>query len=195
MGCLLKIIGLLLPIAFFIVYAIYANEVKDNPYGIKAYSQTEVDSIIDNHPYTIIFAWHLGCGPCRMYLENDVIPYMSVKPDTIGFISITPSNYNQVVRFMEKHSAKVPTFIYEDTITNQYLGFYHYWLPSILPNYEHQVSEGVPHTIVCNNKREILNIDDSKFAFDAQGDTIWKEGVRYYFINWCIEHFDEIISR
>ena len=194
MRCLLNIIislfiGIFLSVCFF-----NSNEVKENPYGIKAYSQIEVDSIINNHPYTIIFAWELGCGPCKNYLKNDVIPYMSVKPDTIGFISITCSNYNQVVRFMEKHNCKVPTFIYKDTITNPNFYFYHYLFPSILKNYEHPQSDGVPRTIVCNNKREILNFSDSIY-FDAHGNAIHREGVNYDGINWCIEHLEEIISK
>ena len=43
-------------------------------------------------------------------------------------------------------------------------------------------------------KREILNIDND-ISFNAYGDTIYREGVRYYFINWCIEHLDEIIGK
>ena len=187
-----KITGLLFMVILLCNCFFYSDEVKDNPYGIKAYSQTEIDSIIDNHPYTIIFAWELGCGPCRNYLQNDVIPYLSVKPDTIGFISITNSSYSKVVHFMEKYNYKVSTFIYKDTITNPNLSFYHYWFPSVLPSYEYLQHEGVPQTIVCNNKREILNIDES-IAFDALGDTI--QGRRYAGINWCIEHFDEIIRK
>ena len=189
--CLLKIIGLSFVGILCLDCFFNTNEVKDNPYGIKAYSQIELDSIIDNHPYTIIFAWELGCGPCRNYLQEDVIPYMSVKPDTIGFISITCSDYNQVIRFMKEHNCKVPTFIYEDT-TNQYFSFYNYLFQSILVNYEQQ--DGVPKTIVCNNKREILNISDSIY-FDAHGNAIHREGVSYDGIEWCIEHLDEIISR
>jgi hypothetical protein len=119
---------------------------------------------------------------------------MSVKPDTIGFISITSSDCYQVVHFMKKHNCKVPTFIYEDTVTNPNFSFYHYWFPSILKDYEHPQSDGVPRTVVCNNKREILNFSDSIY-FDAHGNAIHREGVDYSFINWCIEHFDEIISR
>jgi hypothetical protein len=43
MSCLLKIIGLLLVVVFFFIYAFYADEMQDNMYGVRAYSQTEVD--------------------------------------------------------------------------------------------------------------------------------------------------------
>ena len=185
----------LFAVAFIPACSFFSDKIKENPYGIEAYSQEKVDSIIKNHPYTIIHAWRLSCGACQNTLINHVYPYLANKPDSIGFISITSTNYKQVIRFMEMNNCEVPSFFFADTVTDKNkFAFYHYLFLSIFKDYEPTYHAEADLTIVCNNKKEILNKSIGAIVIDlSTGDTI--PGMHYDSFERCISHFEKIISK
>ena len=170
----------------------FSDKNKEKSYGIEAYSQEKIDSIIDNHPYTIIHAWRLSCGACQNTLIKEVNPYLVHKPDSIGFISITSTNYNQVIRFMEVNNCKIPTFFFADTVTNRKYAFYHYLFLSLFKNYEPTYHAEADLTIVCNNKREILNKSYWPVINLRTGDTI--PGMHYYNFYGSTSQFELITN-
>jgi hypothetical protein len=136
--------------------------VNNSDYELRTYSQTEIDSIIENHPYTVIFAWSLACGVCGMQLTREVNPFYKNKPDSIGFISITCSNYDEVEEWMKKSDCIVPTYILCKDSTcrscnlQESCELFDEWFGKMFKNYEPET--GMPRYILCNNKREIFNV-------------------------------------
>jgi len=153
---------------------------SDNPYSqyVKSYKKTDIDSIIHNNDFTIIFGWTEWCQASHNQLKEYLIPFLQDKPANIGVISICCSNSEKLVNFLKEYDFKCSTYL----LPNSWSGLDKWRLNrrfhALFDNYKSV--NYVPITILCDSKKQILNRDTINEDYHGVGTSILQIKNNFY---------------
>jgi hypothetical protein len=124
---------------------------------VRAYNQTEVDSIIANNDTTIIFLWTEWCNASQNVFKENIVPFLSQKANNIGFISIFYGKEDVIASILENNQCLYPSYCLTSYSGIDKRSMY-YLLNSFLEDYKQM--DFVPISLMCNKNGNILNYED-----------------------------------
>jgi len=135
------------------------NSHSDNVYHkyIREYNKLEIDSIIQDNDYTIIFAWTQWCRASHSQLKDHLIPFFSEIPDNVSVISICCTDASKLADFLKENDCKYPVYL----LSGSWMGLDKWRLNrhfhTLFGNYKSV--NYVPVVILCDTQKQILNWD------------------------------------
>jgi glutaredoxin-related protein len=132
---------------------------SDNEYNryIKEYEKMEIDSIIQQNDYTIIFAWTEWCKASQNQLKEYLIPFLKEIPDNIGVVSICCTETNKLVDFLTENDFKHPVYLLSGSWSGLDKWRLNRRFHALLDDYKSV--NYLPIVILCNTQKQILNWD------------------------------------
>ncbi|MCL2074228.1 MAG: hypothetical protein FWH18_09920 [Marinilabiliaceae bacterium] len=143
------------------------------------YKQTEIDSIILNNDYTIFFAWTEWCGGGHFHLKEDLFPFLKVKPNNIGVVSLYCGSTDKAIALLKENDCRYPVYLLSDSFGGFDKIKFNRFFKKIFKNYKSV--NYVPIVILCDSQKQILNWNKVNKDYDGIGSAILLLKNKYFF--------------
>jgi hypothetical protein len=156
---------------------LFTDSELESKYGhcIKEYQQSEVDSIIANNTYTVIFVWTDWCSASKEMFSQYAQPFLEQKPDSIGFISIFYGNEDTLMSALSTEECANVTYLFSSMGALDKIRVY-YLFKSFLNGYK--LMNYMPVSLLCDKEGNICNYNTKTKDYSFIGECIRQCGYK-----------------